>query len=229
MRFIAEIGLNYNGDFDLAHELIRQAKLAGADVAKFQLGWRCEKGEINHIEPSDLMQLKEWCDESEITFMVSIFTEEAYRMAQKAGFTCYKIASRTVKDNLDLVRRIAKEGKETFISLGMWDGERVPIENADNVKYLWCKAKYPAQTEDMLDFPKSFKGDPYFGYSDHTVGTEWALKAISRGAEIIEKHFTLDKTDTTIRDHMLSATPDEFKRLVKEGRDINKAALTGIK
>ena len=49
MIFIAEIGLNHNGNLDLCHELIRQAKLAGADIAKFQLGWRAKKDEINHI------------------------------------------------------------------------------------------------------------------------------------------------------------------------------------
>ena len=49
MKFIAEIGLNHNGNLDLCHELIRQAKWAGADIAKFQLGWRAKKDEINHI------------------------------------------------------------------------------------------------------------------------------------------------------------------------------------
>ena len=54
------------------------------------------------------------------------------------------------------------------------------------------------------------------------VSLESALIAISRGANIIEKHFTLDKTDTTIRDHALSVTPDEFRNLVILGREISK-------
>ena len=50
MLFIAEIGLNHNGNFDLGCEMIRQAKLAGADIAKFQLGWRDKPGEINRLD-----------------------------------------------------------------------------------------------------------------------------------------------------------------------------------
>ena len=66
--------------------------------------------------------------------------------------------------------------------------------------------------------PKNF--DKYFGYSDHVIGLEGCFLAISRGANLIEKHFTLDKTSKVIRDHALSATPDEFKILVDQGRKI---------
>ena len=51
MKFIAECGLNHNGNLDLTYELIRQASLSGADIAKFQLGWRDKKNEINNIQP----------------------------------------------------------------------------------------------------------------------------------------------------------------------------------
>jgi len=54
------------------------------------------------------------------------------------------------------------------------------------------------------------------------------LIAISRGSKIIEKHFTLDKSDTTIRDHALSALPDEFKTMVQIGRDISRKIKLGI-
>ena len=67
-------------------------------------------------------------------------------------------------------------------------------------------------------FPKILKRG-YIGYSDHCLGISNCLLAISRGAKIIEKHFTLDKSDTTIRDHTLSATPDEFW-ICKYGREI---------
>jgi len=67
-----------------------------------------------------------------------------------------------------------------------------------------------------------------YGYSDHSVGIEIALTAIARGAGIVEKHFTLDKSDTTIRDHSLSATPDEFRLMVNLGRNIHKNNLIGV-
>ena len=50
MMFVAEIGLNHDGNFDLAYELIRRAKQCGADIAKFQFGWRSNPDEINHID-----------------------------------------------------------------------------------------------------------------------------------------------------------------------------------
>ena len=69
MIFIAEIGMNHNGNWDLAYELIKQAKFSGADIAKFQLGWRDGKGEINRIDLDILQMLKKWCDYFEIEFM----------------------------------------------------------------------------------------------------------------------------------------------------------------
>ncbi len=227
MKFIAEIGLNHNGNFDLAYELIKQAKHAGADVAKFQLGWRGKEGELNHITDEILTRIKKWCEYFEIEFMVSIFTEEAYEMAKKYSFKSYKIASRTVKDNLELVKRIAEEGKETLISLGMWEENGLPVVK-ENVKYLWCKSKYPSQPWDLVDMPKDFTSSHYAGYSDHSIGIEVPLIAITRGAKIIEKHFTLNKADTIVRDHALSATPEEFRTMVNIGRDIFRKIRAGV-
>jgi N,N'-diacetyllegionaminate synthase len=227
MLFIAEIGLNHNGNLDLSFELIKQAKLAGANIAKFQLGWRGKKGELNHIDLESLKQLEKCCNYFEIEFMVSIFTEEAYELALNIDFVRYKIASRTLIDNLKLVKRITKEGKPVIISLGMWDKEEVPLKNK-NIQYLWCRSKYPTTPWDLTNLPKNFSETKFEGYSDHSFGIEIPLVAISRGANIIEKHFTLDKSDTTIRDHMLSATPDEFKILTTLGKNIHKNRLIGV-
>ena len=76
--------------------------------------------------------------------------------------------------------------------------------------------------------PKDFNKSIYTGYSDHSIGIEIPLVAISRGATIIEKHFTLDKSDTTIRDHALSATPEEFRLLTNIGRSIYKNLIIGV-
>ena len=83
MLFIAEIGMNHNGNLDLAFELIKQAKLSGADIAKFQLGWRDGEGEINQIGLRELEQLRDWCDYFDIEFMVSVITDEAFNLAKK--------------------------------------------------------------------------------------------------------------------------------------------------
>jgi len=228
MIFIAEIGLNHNGNMSLCYELIRQAKLAGANIVKFQLGWRGKEDEMNYMDQETLADLVKWAAWFEITLMFSIFTPQALGAVLKYDLPCFKIASRTLVDDLDLARKIVELGKETFISLGMWDDEDLPFPEAENVKYLWCKSVYPSLPWHMLELPKNFSASPFSGYSDHTVGVETALLAISRGANVIEKHFTLDKSDTTIRDHALSSTPDEFKTMVDIGCEMHKLIKLGV-
>lgn len=228
MLFIAEIGLNHNGNFGLFHELVRQAANAGADIAKFQLGWRCAEGEMNRILPEDIETILKICNHYEIEPMFSIITPEAYEVAKKFDFKRYKIASRTVIDYPDMIKELLKEEKETMISLGFWEDEKLPFEKKDYIRYLWCKSLYPCPPWEITDLPKNFAIGPYDGYSDHTVGIETALLSIARGAKIIEKHFTLDKSDVTIRDHALSATPDEFKNMVELGRGIHRNLKLGI-
>jgi N,N'-diacetyllegionaminate synthase len=219
---VAEIGMNYDGNMDLAHELIRQAKWAGADVAKFQFGWRDKPGEINCLDKDKVALLKSWCDYWNIEMMASIITEEAIALAHHIQLGRYKIASRTVRDNPALVKKILAEGKETFISLGMWDGADFPFGKPTNqMKYIYCRSKYPTYPADLKTFPERFDPSGYYGYSDHLQGTEGCLLAISRGAQYIEKHFTLNKTSTVIRDHVLSATPVELRALNDQGRPLS--------
>lgn len=227
MIFIAEIGMNHNGNLDLCYELIKQARHSGADIAKFQLGWRDKPEEINHITPETLGKLRQWCDYFDIEFMASIITPGAYEMVKKVSPKRYKIASRTVRDEPELVRRIIDEGREVIVSLGMWDKEGLP-SGAPNVKYLWCRSKYPAEPRDLVGMPSDFGNSPYWGYSDHSIGIETCLLAVSRGARCVEKHFTLDKSSVVIRDHALSATPDEFRNMVNIGRDIAAKLEIGV-
>lgn len=222
MIFIAEIGLNYNGNIGLLHELIRQAKLAGADIVKFQLGWRGKKNEINYIDDKAIKIILKISKFYEIEPMFSIFTEEALNMIKKYDLKRYKIASRTLVENFELAKKIVAEKKETFVSLGFWKKKNLPFKKNEKIKYLWCKSNYPTAPWEIKNFPKTFKSSNILGLSDHSIGNELSLIAISRGAQIIEKHFTLDKSDTTIRDHALSSTPNEFRMLVNNGRAIFK-------
>jgi len=223
MIFVAEIGMNHDGNFDLAYELIRQAKISGADIAKFQFGWRDKPGEINQIDEKKALQLKKWCEYFEIEMMVSPITQKGYDLSKKIKLDRYKIASRTVVENPELCEKIISENSEIYCSLGFWKESFKPFKAEKNkLKYLYCISKYPAYPEDLINFPKTFKTDDYFGYSDHTHGIATCLLAISRGAKLIEKHFTLNKTSQVIRDHVLSSTPEEFKKMVEIGREISK-------
>lgn len=225
MLFVAEIGLNHDGNFDLAYELIRRAKAAGADIAKFQFGWRDKPDEINCIDRERALQLRRWCDYLEIEMMASIIRPDVLDLAHAADLRRYKVASRTVKDHPDFIRRLLDEGKETFVSLGMWDGEGWPFgAPGGNLRYIWCRSKYPCYPEDMAGFPAAFSANGYYGYSDHLHGTEGCLLAIARGARFIEKHFTVNRGSKVIRDHVLSATPDEFAELIANGRALARLA-----
>jgi sialic acid synthase SpsE len=227
MLFVAEVGMNHDGNFNLAFELIRRAKLAGADIAKFQFGWRNKPDEINCIDDQRALQLKGWCEYWQIEMMASIITDDAFELAKRVGFDRYKIASRTVIDNPDLCRRVIAEGKETFVSLGMWTGEGFPFgPPSPLLRYIYCRSQYPTYPEALRGMPEQFGGKGFYGYSDHCQDVSACLLALARGACYIEKHITLNKTSTVIRDHVLSATPEEFADLVRLGWPLWRLATT---
>ena len=218
MKFIAEIGLNHNGSEGLLVELIRQASLSGATMAKFQLGWRDKVGEINHLNKSLLKLIYKSCEYYKIEPLFSIFHKEAWELINSvAKPKIIKIASRTFSQEKALVKDISRSVNEIIISTGMSDKKGIDFKEFNNASFLWCESKYPHYSFDIDNFPKEFNNDSFKGLSDHSLGLSLSLLAISRGAKIIERHFTLDKSDQTIRDHALSSTPNEFSLLVKEG------------
>jgi sialic acid synthase SpsE len=221
MQIIAEIGQNHNGDMDIAKRLIREAKAAGADVAKFQLydaralfpkegnewfEYYCR----TELSRADLDMLAEECRRVGIEFMASVFDVGRIRWLEDVGVRRYKIASRSITD-VDLIEAAAATGKRLLISLGYWQGQGFPDLNAPGgVDYLYCISKYPTPLADLHLGSVDFKR--YAGFSDHTVGIDASIAALSRGAGIIEKHFTLDKTMHG-PDHSGSMTPDELARV----------------
>jgi len=221
IEIIAEIGQNHNGDIGLAKELIHAARECGANVAKFQLfdarelfpregnPWfeyncKCE------LDREQTLLLAEDCARLGIEFMASVFDCGRIGWLEEAGVARYKVASRSVVDK-QLIEAIAATGKPILVSLGMWQGSGFPaISAAGGVQFLYCVSKYPTALDEVelsrVDFSR------YAGFSDHTVGVSAPLAAMSRGARIIEKHFTLDKAMFG-PDHEGSATPDELKQM----------------
>ncbi len=234
MIVVAEIGLNHEGKWDRAYEMIRQAALAGATIAKFQFGWRHKPGEMNHVSPELAMRLRQWCDYFGIEFMVSIIADDSLELARPLSPQRYKIASRTVIDNPKLVERVLAEGKETFVSLGWWLKEGrtgwpfgPPTEK---LRYIFCQSSYPTYPSQLSALPATFGPDGFFGFSDHTHGIEACLLAAARGAKFLEKHFTLDKTIVSVHnDHVLSCDPAELRDLTMHARAISRlvSALDG--
>jgi sialic acid synthase SpsE len=221
MEIIAEIGQNHNGDMALARRLVGAAKAAGAAVAKFQVydaralfpkednpwfDYNC-RTELSH---ADVEMLAAECARVGIEFMASAFDVERVRWLQRIGMRRYKIASRSVTDR-PLIDACAATGRRLIVSLGMWHAEAFPAISAPGgVDFLYCISKYPTPLADLklgrVDFTR------YAGFSDHTVGVEAAMAALARGARIIEKHFTLDKSMHG-PDHAGSMTPEELATL----------------
>jgi N-acetylneuraminate synthase/N,N'-diacetyllegionaminate synthase len=95
-----------------------------------------------------------------------------------------------------------------LVSLGMWDEQEFPrVESAGPVEFLYCVSKYPTLLTDLAFLQVDFRR--YSGFSDHTIGINAALIALARGARVLEKHFTLDKSMHG-PDHAGSMTPDEL-------------------
>jgi N-acetylneuraminate synthase/N,N'-diacetyllegionaminate synthase len=231
MEIIAEIGQNHNGDMQLARRLIAEARAAGADVAKFQVydaralfpkegnewyDYNCK----TELGRADIEMLANECAREGIEFMASVFDVERVGWLEQVGMRRYKIASRSVRDN-ELIEAVAKTGKPMLVSLGMWGEPDFPkIVAPGGVEFLYCVSKYPTEFSDLqfrgVDFAK------YAGFSDHTLGIDAAMIALSRGARIIEKHFTVDK-DMYGPDHSGSMTPSELASLSSFRRNLASA------
>ena len=128
IKFIAEIGMNHNGNFSLCYELIKQAKLSGADIVKFQLGWRDKKGEINQIDKNIIQKLYQWSNYFDIELMFSILTNDALKKIEPFKPKKIKIASRTLKEDFPLAKKIVNKNISTIISLGMWNSSKLPFK-----------------------------------------------------------------------------------------------------
>jgi sialic acid synthase SpsE len=228
---IAEIGQNHNGDMALAADLIRLARDNGADTAKFQVydakalfpkegnpwyDYNCR----TELTRAQVDFLASECRKAGIEFMASVFDVERIAWLETAGVKRYKLASRSVRDQ-KLIGALAETGKPLIVSLGMWGEPAFPaIRHPRPVQFLYCVSKYPTQPEDLklaqVDFRK------YAGFSDHTIGIAAPLAAIARGAGIIEKHFTSDKS-LYGPDHEGSMLPGELRQLRDFGSVIERS------
>tara|TARA_B100001248_G_C27396008_1_gene465590 strand:+ start:1224 stop:1961 length:738 start_codon:yes stop_codon:yes gene_type:complete len=198
ITIISEIAPQHMGSMSEVKRMVLQSKLNGADIVKLQLYsskklWGDDKRLYLDTTKNELKEINNFCKDNDIELSASIFDEEKLEWCEELDFQKYKIASRTIKDDISLCEKIISTNKEIIASLGMYDFEKngVPF-NKNNIKYLYCVAKYPTQLYeiDMPDFENSF----FSGFSDHTVGIDACLFAISRGAKIIEKHFSNNKS-----------------------------------
>jgi|TARA_B110000211_G_scaffold191252_1_gene218052 N,N'-diacetyllegionaminate synthase len=178
-------------------------------------------------------ELMAYCQEKEIIFLSTPFDHESINLLNDLGLKTFKIPSGEIT-NLPYLRHIGSLGKQVILSTGMADlcevGDALSILiNAgtakNNITVLHANTMYPTPMEDvnlnaMLTMQKEFGVS--VGYSDHTLGIEVDIAAVAMGANVIEKHFTLDKSMEG-PDHQASLGPQELKAMVSAIRNIEKA------
>lgn len=182
-------------------------------------------------------EIKAYCDEIGIQFASTADENESLDFLVDLGIPFIKIGSGEI-GNLPYLRYAGSKHLPIILSTGMGDMKDVEISvqalkdgGAKNIILLHCTTSYPCKFEDVnlmaMDTLKEHFGYD-IGYSDHTVGIEVAIAAAARGARVIEKHFTLDKSMPG-PDHIASMEPQEFKQMVVAIRNVEKAFGTGEK
>jgi len=182
-------------------------------------------------------ELSDYCGEKGILFLSTPFDIPSLQFLDALGLPYIKVPSGEIT-NLPLLLEVAKTKREVILSTGMSDLGEIAFardillsNGCPKVSLLHCNTEYPTPYEDanlraMDSIRERFGGT--VGYSDHTLGIEVPVAAVARGAEIIEKHFTLDKT-LPGPDHSCSAEPQELAQMVRSIRNVEKALGTGVK
>jgi len=254
---IGEIGINHNGDVNLAKKLIKAAKKAGADAVKFQKrtielvytkenlkslrdspwGKTVEEQkrglELNEKEYDEINKL---CNDIKITWFASCWDLESLKFIKKYNCIYNKIAS-PMLTNYELINEVAKEGKHTFISTGMHTikeiGKAVDIFKKFNCPYelMHAVSVYPMKIEDAnLNMIKTLKNifKCNVGYSGHEVGRAVSVAAAALGISSLERHITLDRT-LYGSDQAASLETGGFELTINYVRTVEKAMGKGKK
>ncbi|MCV0430376.1 N-acetylneuraminate synthase family protein [Nitrosopumilus sp.] len=244
--FIAEAGINHNGDSKIAKKLISAAKDSNADAVKFQT-FRADDITttdsiyyklLKNLELDDdvYFELSDFSKSEGITFLSTPFSNKAVELLSKIKLPAYKIASGDLTD-FPLLENISKKNKPIILSTGMANlteikqAVKVIEKNNNKIILLHSISGYPypikeANLKAITTISKNF--DYPVGFSDNGNNNLIPLMAVALGAKIIEKHFTLNKKMKG-PDQPISATPNEFANLVQQSRDFERMLGDGIK
>jgi N-acetylneuraminate synthase/N,N'-diacetyllegionaminate synthase len=223
--FIAEAGHNWRGILNTAKSFIELTSYTRADYIKFQL-YDIDKikkpGDTNYEElkqsqlsRDDLFELYCHSRKCGIKFMCSVFDLERLGWYMEFDPDYIKVASRSIYDK-ELMKAIVSTDKPVIASLGAWKEKKFPPYK---FHYLFCKTRRDILRDGFSGWPGTFCQEQcsthYCGFSDHTIGLEWAKRAINDGALIIEKHITLNK-NWAGWDQPASILPHEINDLLGE-------------
>ncbi|NPV39916.1 MAG: N-acetylneuraminate synthase [Anaerolineae bacterium] len=253
---IAEIGINHNGDLDTAKDMILSAKETGADAVKLQKrtpelcvpkeqrdimretpwGYITYMAYREHVEfgREAYQEIDRYCKELGIDWFVSVWDEEAVNFMEQFDPICYKIPSASLTDH-SLLRKIRATGRPMILSTGMSTGEQIKDAVAaigtQDLIITHATSAYPCDPKElnlrMIPTLKEQYPCP-IGYSGHEVGLVTSVVAVSLGACLVERHFTLDRSMWG-GDQAASVEPGGFRLLVKYIRVTEMALGDGVK
>ena len=251
---IAEIGNNHQGDLELGRRLVDAAADAGADCVKFQLrdmdALYRQSGSASggedlgaqytldllakySLPAQDLFQLFDHARDRGIEVMCTPWDLPSVQALVDYGIPAFKIASADLT-NHELLREAGRHGRPLILSTGMSREEEIR-ESAALVRslgvpfaMLHCQSTYPAPFKDVnlayMDRLAEIAQAPV-GYSGHERGIHVPVAAVARGARIVEKHLTVDRS-LEGNDHKVSLLPDELAQMVQQIREVEESLGT---
>lgn len=254
---IAEIGINHNGDLDVARQMIRAAAHAGADAVKFQkrtpevctppeqqkqmreTPW----GYISYLDyrykvefdKEAYTEIDKLSRELGIDWFVSVWDEQSVDFMEQFDTPAYKIPSASMTDH-NLLRHVRKTGRPLIVSTGMSTMEQIhramDAVGLDNLIIMHTTSAYPCDPDElnlkMIETLRREFPDNPIGYSGHEVGLVPSAVAVALGATSVERHFTLDRAMWG-SDQAASVEPGGFEKLVKYIRVTEQAMGDGVK
>lgn len=252
---VGEIGINHNGDLNIAKQLIDLAIVAGCNAVKFQkrtvdVVYSPEElakprespfGETNgdlkrHLEFSreQYAEVDVYCRERSITWFASPWDEASVDFLEEFGVPCHKVASASLTDD-NLLRHMRATGKPIILSTGMSTLEQidhaVDVLGRQDLVILHATSTYPAAYSELnlrvIPMLAERYGVPV-GYSGHETGIASSVAAVAMGACMIERHITLDRAMWG-SDQAASLAPNGIVRLVRDIRLVEVALGDGQK
>ncbi|MCK4532344.1 N-acetylneuraminate synthase family protein [bacterium] len=254
---ISEIGINHNGDLQIAKKLIDLAVFSGCDAVKFQKRtidkvytkeyldshrespWgttQKEQKEGLEFGEEEYNEINRYCKEKNVEWFASAWDIDSQRFLEKYNLKYNKIAS-AMLTHWELLNLVADEKKYTFISTGMSSLEEIDkaVDIFKNKKcpfeLMHCNSTYPMKDGDAnLQVIQSLRKryNCKVGYSGHEIGLQISLAAVAMGVTSIERHITLDRTMYG-SDQAASLESGGVIKLVRDIRIIEKAMGDGVK
>jgi len=252
---VAEIGINHNGDIELAKKLIDVAVKAGCNAVKFQkrtveVVYSAEElarprenpfGHMNgdlkyglELDLEDYQEIDRYCREKNIVWFASCWDEQSVDFIASFDTPCYKIAS-ALLTNINLLKYLRSKKKPLILSTGMSTVDlidrAVDILGKEDLIILHTTSTYPAAYEELnLRVISTFRNryNVPIGYSGHETGIASSVAAVVLGACMVERHITLERSMWG-SDQAASLGPNGIIRLVRDIRLVETSLGDGVK